>query len=160
LEPLGRNTAPALSLAALAALEAGDDPVLVVAPADQTVTDTAAFTAALRRAARIAADGAIAILGITPDRAEAGFGYIRATDGGAVERFVEKPDLATAQRYLAEGGYFWNSGLFVLKASLWLAALERFRPDIAQAVRAAWAARSADAKFVRPGKAQFAAVPA
>jgi mannose-1-phosphate guanylyltransferase/mannose-6-phosphate isomerase len=162
LEPMGRNTAPALTLAALQALEGGADPVLVVTPADQTVTDRPAFTAALQQAVRLAADGAIAILGITPDRPETGYGYIRSTpDLGAarVAQFVEKPDLVTAQRYLAEGGYSWNSGMFVLKASVWMAALERFRPDIATACRASWAVRKCDDKFVRPGKAEFAAVP-
>ena len=162
LEPLGRNTAPALSLAALQALEGGADPVLVVTPADQTVTDPAAFTAALQQAVREAADGAIVILGIAPDRPETGYGYIRSRAEGAglaVERFVEKPDLATAEAYLREGGYYWNSGMFVLRASVWLRALERFRPDILAATRLAFAARSVDAKFVRPGKAEFAAVP-
>ncbi|HEY8876992.1 MAG TPA: mannose-1-phosphate guanylyltransferase/mannose-6-phosphate isomerase [Roseateles sp.] len=163
LEPLGRNTAPALTLAALAALESGKDPVLVVTPADQTVTNSAAFTAALQDAVRIAAEGAIAILGITPDRPETGYGYIRAAGdaaGLAVAQFVEKPNLETAQRYLAEGDYYWNSGMFVLRASVWMKALERFRPDIAAATRASWDARKTDAKFVRPGKAEFAAVPA
>ena len=95
-------------------------------------------------------------------RPETGYGYIRseAAPGAArVAQFVEKPDLATAERYLAEGGYSWNSGMFVLRASVWLKALERFRPDIAAATRAAWAVRQSDAKFVRPGKAEFAAVP-
>jgi mannose-1-phosphate guanylyltransferase/mannose-6-phosphate isomerase len=189
LEPIGRNTAPAVTLAALAAQErpqaddmrrpspdgdeqsgeatcaddGGQDPVLVVTPADQTIGDEAAFTDALRRAVRLAAGGAVAILGITPDRPETGYGYIRtdAVDGApVVAEFVEKPELATAQAYLAAGGYFWNAGMFVLKASVWLAALERFRPDIAAATRSAWDARSTDAKFVRPGKSQFAAVPA
>ena len=164
LEPMGRNTAPAVTLAALAALESGQDPVLAVNSSDQTVTDVAAFTQALRSAVRVAASSAICILGITPDRPETGYGYIRAMpgDGSAapeVAQFVEKPDAATAQRYLAEGGYFWNAGMFVLKASVWMAALDEFRPDIASATRAAWAARSTDAKFVRPGKAEFAAVP-
>ncbi|HMQ72404.1 MAG TPA: sugar phosphate nucleotidyltransferase, partial [Rubrivivax sp.] len=160
LEPAGRNTAPALTLAALAALDGGADPVLAVTPADQTVTDPAAFSRALRDAARAAADGAIVILGVTPDRPETGYGYIRAGADDAVERFVEKPDAATAARYLAEGGYYWNAGIFVLRASVWLAALERFRPDIASAVHAAWAVRSTDNGFVRPGKSEFAAVPA
>jgi len=163
LEPLGRNTAPALTLAALAALEDGQDPVLVVTPADQTVTNAAAFTAALQDAVRLAAEGAIAILGITPDRPETGYGYIRTAGDAAglvVAQFVEKPDLKTAEGYLAQGGYYWNSGMFVLRASVWMKALERFRPDIAAATRAAWAARKTDAKFVRPGKAEFAAVPA
>jgi mannose-1-phosphate guanylyltransferase/mannose-6-phosphate isomerase len=166
LEPVGRNTAPALTLAALAARENGDDPVLVVTPADQTVADTAAFTAAMRRAVRAAADGAIVILGITPDRPETGYGYIKtqasgdaATTDMVVERFVEKPDTQTAQAYLAEGGYYWNAGMFVLKASVWLAALERFRPDIVQATRAAWQKRSTDQKFVRPGRVEFEAIP-
>ena len=166
LEPVGRNTAPALTLAALAARENGDDPVLVVTPADQTVADTAAFTAAMRRAVRAAADGAIVILGITPDRPETGYGYIKtqasgdaATTDMAAERFVEKPDAQTAQAYLAEGGYYWNAGMFVLKASVWLAALERFRPDIVKATRAAWQKRSTDQKFVRPGRAEFEAIP-
>ncbi len=162
LEPMGRNTAPALTLAALQALASGGDPVLVVTPADQTVTDPAAFTAAVRRAVLQAAGGAIAILGVTPDRPETGYGYIRA-EGQApdqrVARFVEKPDAATAQRYLAEGGYYWNAGMFVLKASVWMAALERFRPDIATACRTAFAGSALDAKFVRPSKADFAAVP-
>ena len=165
LEPVGRNTAPAVTLAALAALDSGQDPVLVVNSSDQTVTDGAAFTAALRSAVQVAAGGAVCILGITPDRPETGYGYIRVTPGSAdtaarVARFVEKPDLATAQAYLADGGYFWNAGMFVLKASVWMAALGVFRPDIASACRAAWAARSTDAKFVRPGKAEFSAVPA
>ena len=162
LEPVGRNTAPALTLAALQAQEGGADPVLVVISSDQTVTDEAAFTQALRRAVTLAAEGAITILGITPDRPETGYGYIRAEgSGGAlkVAQFVEKPDLGTAERYLAAGGYFWNAGMFVLKASVWLKALERFRPDIAAACRAAWAARASDQRFVRPGKAEFAAVP-
>ncbi|HEY4066691.1 MAG TPA: mannose-1-phosphate guanylyltransferase/mannose-6-phosphate isomerase [Burkholderiaceae bacterium] len=165
LEPVGRNTAPAMTLAALHAVEAGDDPILVVGPADQTATDEAAFTAALQRAVRAAADGAIVILGITPDRPETGFGYIRSTDApdalGAerVAEFVEKPDLATAQRYLADGHYYWNSGLFVVRASVWLAAIERFRPDIASASRQAWATRTTDGSFIRPDKDAFAAIP-
>ncbi|NBO75809.1 MAG: mannose-1-phosphate guanylyltransferase/mannose-6-phosphate isomerase, partial [Betaproteobacteria bacterium] len=139
LEPAGRNTAPALTMAALQATAAGQDPILVMTPADQTVTDGAAFEAALRRAIAAAADGTIVILGIKPDRAETGYGYIRsAADPQApaertVQQFVEKPDAATAARYLAEGTYAWNSGMFVLRASSWLQALRHFRPDIAQA---------------------------
>lgn len=165
LEPMGRNTAPAMTLAALLAGSEGADPVLVVTPADQTVTDDEAFTQALQRAVRVAAAGAFVILGVTPDRPETGFGYIRATagtagaDASSVAQFVEKPDLATAQRYLAEGDYFWNSGMFVVRASVWLKALETFRPDIAAATRAAWQAKTLDASFVRPGKAEFAAIP-
>jgi mannose-1-phosphate guanylyltransferase/mannose-6-phosphate isomerase len=171
LEPVGRNTAPALTLAALQAVEGGRqgaggasaDPVLIVAPADQTVIDGPAFSAALARAVRQAAAGAITILGVTPDRPETGYGYIRtATRDGEqfVARFVEKPDLATAERYLAEGGYYWNAGMFVLRASVWLAALERFRPDMLAASRQAFERATRDARFVRPGRAEFAAVPA
>ena len=166
LEPVGRNTAPAVTLAALAAMAQGQDPVLVVTPADQTVTDAPAFTAALQRAIRTAAGGAVVILGVTPDRPETGYGYIRVAEadtGGTppkVAQFVEKPDLATAQAYLAQGGYYWNGGMFVLRASTWLKALNTLRPDIAGATQLAWDGRTSDAKFVRPGKAEFAAVPA
>jgi len=165
LEPRGRNTAPALTLAALQALDDGADPVLVVTPADQTVADEAAFTHALRSAVRQAAAGGIVILGVRPDRPETGYGYIRAgaaTGEGAreVAAFVEKPDAPTARRYVDDGGYYWNAGMFVLRASVWLAALERLRPDIAAATRLAWDARRSDERFVRPGAAEFAAVPA
>jgi mannose-1-phosphate guanylyltransferase/mannose-6-phosphate isomerase len=178
LEPVARNTAPALALAALAAREPGSDPVMVVAPADHVVRDEAAFCNALRGAVEQAAQGHIVILGVTPTRADTGYGYIQkgaplapgATvfstgrpeplPAFTVQRFVEKPDAATAARYLAEGDYLWNAGMFVLKASVWLQALQRFRPDIAAASRAAWAARSTDLPFIRPGKAEFAAIPA
>jgi mannose-1-phosphate guanylyltransferase / mannose-6-phosphate isomerase len=165
LEPTGRNTAPALTLAALQAADSGADPVMVVTPADQTVADSGAFNAAVQRAVRAAGQGAIVILGIAPDRPETGYGYIRTGAVGSAEltpvaQFVEKPNLATAERYLAEGGYFWNSGMFVLKASVWLKALKAFRPDILDATQAAWAAKRADAKFVRPGKKEFDQVPA
>lgn len=163
LEPVSRNTAPALTLAALAAIENGDDPVLVVTPADQAVADATAFNGAMHDAIRQAVEGAIVILGVTPDRPETGYGYIQAvvapTPTLVVERFVEKPDEATARRYLAEGSYFWNAGMFVLKASVWLQAIESFRPDIAAATRTAWAKRSTDAAFMRPGKAEFAVIP-
>lgn len=159
LEPVARNTAPALTLAALQATENGQDPILVVTPADQTVTDSAAFTEALRKSIRVAADGAVVILGITPDRPEAGYGYIQAAQGGLVEAFVEKPNLETAVQYLASGNYSWNSGMFVLQASTWLKALAQFRPDIAKAVQNAWVNKSIDAPFIRPDKTAFTAIP-
>lgn len=165
LEPTGRNTAPALTLAALAAQQNGEDPVLVVTPADQTIADEAAFQNALQTAVVQAQAGQIAILGVTPDRPETGYGYIRTGTGSEansalpVLQFVEKPNLATAQGYLAQGGYFWNAGMFVLKASVWLQALAHFRPDIANATQAAWAAQTTDGPFVRPNKALFGAVP-
>ncbi|MEN9761380.1 MAG: hypothetical protein RI906_1206 [Pseudomonadota bacterium] len=164
LEPMGRNTAPALTLAALAAQANGEDPVLVVTPADQTVANTDAFTQAMQHAIREAGSGNIVILGITPDRPETGYGYIQTqaqSEVGvmAVQRFVEKPNAATAQQYLNDGGYYWNAGMFVLKASAWLQALAAFRPDIANATAAAWNGKTQDNDFVRPGKAKFTAIP-
>ena len=163
LEPVGRNTAPAMTLAALQATQNGGDPVLVVTPADQSIGNEADFTASLQRAVRAAATGVFVILGVAPDRPETGFGYIRceAAAGGAmkVARFVEKPDVMTAQRYLADGGYYWNSGMFVVRASVWLKALRQFRPDILAATEAAWVGRKIDAGFVRPDKAKFEAIP-
>ncbi|SDA59960.1 mannose-1-phosphate guanylyltransferase / mannose-6-phosphate isomerase [Pseudomonas sp. NFPP33] len=163
LEPVGRNTAPALTLAALAARDAGADPVLVVTPADQAITDDEAFRVAMYRAVESAVEGNIVILGITPDRPETGYGYIKvASDKEAVatvERFVEKPDRDTAQAYLDDGGYYWNAGLFVLKASVWLAALESFRPDILQAALTSWMGKRIDGAFIRPDKEAFTAIP-
>jgi mannose-1-phosphate guanylyltransferase/mannose-6-phosphate isomerase len=165
LEPMGRNTAPAMTLAALHSVDGGGDPVMIVTPADQTVTDEAAFSKALQEAVRVAAKGTVVILGVTPDRPETGFGYIRAVKGAgsepalSVAQFVEKPNLETAERYLADGGFYWNSGIFVVRASVWLKALETFRPDIAGASRTAWAAKTIDASFIRPGKAEFQAIP-
>ncbi len=169
LEPVGRNTAPALSMAALAATQNGQDPVLVVTPADQTVANTAAFIAAVQQAIVQAANGDIVILGVTPDKPETGYGYIRTDQSRSappcanvlnVAAFVEKPNQATADAYIKQGGYFWNAGMFVLRASVWLKALQTFRPDIALACQAAWAAKTQDAQFIRPGKEQFAAIPA
>jgi mannose-1-phosphate guanylyltransferase/mannose-6-phosphate isomerase len=164
LESVGRNTAPALTLAALVAQDVGEDPVLVVTPADQTVANTAAFTQAMQQAIREAAGGSIVILGIAPDRPETGYGYIQAqlrSDAGtkAVKRFVEKPNADTAQQYLNESCYFWNAVMFVLKASIWLKALETFRPDIANATASAWNGKTQDNTFIRPGKAEFTAIP-
>ena len=164
LEPVGRNTAPALTLAALAAMEGDADPVLVVSPADQTVVNAAAFTTAMQQAVAEATNGTIVILGVTPDNPETGYGYIQINQAetnasvNTVRRFVEKPDAATAQAYVNEGGYYWNAGMFVLKASVWLKAIEQFRPDILHATQAAWDKRSADNTFVRPGRAEFAAI--
>ncbi len=169
LEPVGRNTAPALTLAALAAMEGGRDPVLVVTPADQSVVDPEAFTSSMQAAIREASGGNIVILGIAPDRPETGYGYIEALPGSsgeglAVQRFVEKPDVLTAQAYISAGGYYWNAGMFVLRASVWLAALERFRPDIFVSAHAAWQERTTDlnslAMFVRPAKELFECIPA
>jgi mannose-1-phosphate guanylyltransferase / mannose-6-phosphate isomerase len=163
LEPVGRNTAPALTLAALAAVDAGQDPVLVVTPADQTVSNSAAFTTAMQQAIAEAADGNIVILGIKPNRPETGYGYIKTLAASAstfiVERFVEKPDAMTAQTFVNEGGYYWNAGMFVLKASVWLSAIKYFRPDTAQTTQLAWDQRATDNAFIRPNKEAFTAIP-
>ncbi len=162
LEPVGRNTAPAVALAARVAQENGADPVLIVSPADQLVLDVPAFVVALEKAVGIAAEGAIVTFGILPDRPETGYGYIHAEKGDApkVKAFVEKPNRETAQSYIQQGNYYWNSGIFVLRASVWLAALAAYRPDIANAVKSAWAGRQKDAEFIRPERAMFEATPA
>ena len=170
LEPVGRNTAPALTLAALQANDAGEvDPILAITPADQTIQNQATFVKALQDCVALvnADDGkqTIAILGVTPTAPETGYGYIKrnASQGShseyAVERFVEKPDAQTAQAYLADGNYLWNSGMFVMRASTWLSALKEFRPDIFGATETAWIGRTADeagqTAFIRPDKEIF-----
>jgi mannose-1-phosphate guanylyltransferase / mannose-6-phosphate isomerase len=163
LEPAGRNTAPALTLAALQGAQEGADPVLVVCPADHCVADVPAMEAALRTAVGQAANGSVVVLGVPASRPETGYGYIRSGEADGERRvlqFVEKPDLPTAQRYVVSGEFHWNSGIFVLKASTWLRALTHFRPDIEAACRTAWDARTNDVGFVRPGKPEFEQVPA
>ncbi|CAN7426376.1 mannose-1-phosphate guanylyltransferase/mannose-6-phosphate isomerase [Pseudorhodoferax sp. LjRoot39] len=164
LEPSGRNTAPALTLAALAARRDGADPVLLVMPADHVIVDVPAFQAVVVQGAQLAEAGAVVTFGITPDTPETGYGYIQsgaAFEGGAhrIARFVEKPDRATAQGYLDAGGYAWNSGLFMLKASVWLAAIAACRADILAACEDAFAKGSADGEFLRVDKAAFTACP-
>ena len=165
LEPSARNTAPALTFAALQAVKGGNDPVLVVTPADQTVQDSAKFTDALQRSIRIASAGSIVILGIKPDKPETGYGYIKRHGGVgslgeySVAQFAEKPDLATARAYLETGDYAWNGGIFVLKASVWLKALSQFRPDILEATKKACAVESSDNHFIRPDQTLFSQIP-
>ncbi len=169
LEPLGRNTAPALTIAAQAAMKNGADPVLLVMPADHVIVDKAAFQAVVRQGAALAERGAVVTFGITPDTPETGYGYIQAGEAFAsaadasnakrIARFVEKPNLQTAQAYLAEGNYLWNSGLFMMRASVWLAALKVCRPDILAACDTAWAQGKTDGEFVRVGKDAFSACP-
>ena len=165
LEPVGRNTAPALTLAALQATANGDDPILVVTPADQTVQDSAAFTSALQNAIRVADTDAIVILGITPTGPETGFGYIKRQGAigenqeYTVAQFAEKPDLATAHAYVDSGDYTWNSGMFVVRASVWLNAIKHFRVDILNATTASFAGATHDQNFVRPDPNVFAEVP-
>jgi mannose-1-phosphate guanylyltransferase/mannose-6-phosphate isomerase len=154
LEPVARNTAPALTVAALAArasAAAGDDPILVALPADHLIADHGAFGAALNEALAHASRGAIVTLGVPPRRAATGYGYIRTAralgnrGARAIERFVEKPDAELAERYFASGEYWWNSGMFVVRASVWLDAIGLCRPLIASACHDAFAGASVDA---------------
>jgi len=167
LEPVGRNTAPALTLAALVALHGGRDPVLVVMPADHVISDVEAFRAAVQHGAVHAEAGKVVTFGIRPTSPETGYGYIRTgkslpgQDGGQeISAFVEKPDVATAVRYVSSGEHYWNSGIFVMRASVWISQLRATRPDIVQACRAAFSARTPDRNFLRVGKELFAACPA
>ena len=168
LEPFGRNTAPALTLSALAAIKSAADPVLLVMPADHVITDVAAFQAVVSQGAVMAAAGAVVTFGIQPDTPETGYGYIQTgaafgspanSPARRIARFVEKPDLATAQVYLAAGDYLWNSGLFLMRASVWLAALGNCRPDILAACQSAWDAGNTEGEFVRVGTEAFAQCP-
>ena len=165
LEPEGKNTAPALTLAALQALKNGGDPVLVVTPADQTVRNTEAFIGAIQRAVKVADSGAIAILGIKPTGPETGFGYIKqsgaASDLGDfnVAKFVEKPDLETARFYIDSGDYSWNGGMFVVRASVWIKALNSFRKDILAATENAFNQSTVDQNFIRPNNQLFVEIP-
>jgi mannose-1-phosphate guanylyltransferase / mannose-6-phosphate isomerase len=178
LEPSARNTAAALTLAALQASLDGADPILVASPSDQHIGDEPAYARCLRDAIRVAADGSIVILGVTPNRPETGYGYIQfdKTEGShhshGVRQFVEKPNADVAEQYLASGEYALSSGTFVLKASVWLKALSQFRPDIfqtcehARAIRASEALQSAGSQgsggyfiFVGPDAGSFAQVP-
>ncbi|MGC2856377.1 mannose-1-phosphate guanylyltransferase/mannose-6-phosphate isomerase [Novispirillum sp. DQ9] len=167
LEPHARNTAPAAAVAALWVHARDPEGVLALMPSDHLVTDTEAFRTALSRAAKVAAGRkAMATLGITPRHPETGYGYIRAgqpLSNGAtglhrVERFVEKPDAATAERFLAEGGYYWNSGIFVFPAARYIAELERLRPEMLDACRKALAKAKGDLDFCRLDADAFGSV--
>jgi mannose-1-phosphate guanylyltransferase/mannose-6-phosphate isomerase len=166
LEPIGRNTAPAIAAAAFQAMADGGDPLLLVLPSDHVVRNGDAFHTAVRAAIAAAEQGALVTFGILPTSPETGFGYIQAEAGAAsgatvrrVARFVEKPDAATAQAYLDAGDYYWNSGMFLFRASRYLQELERFRPDILAATRKACEAAKHDGDFIRLDKDAFAACP-
>lgn len=166
LEPFGRNTAPALTLAALWAQRDGDDPVLVVMPADHVILDDDVFRKAVKRAVELAEQGFAVTFGITPDCPEAGYGYIQFgtrtpldDDAYFLSRFVEKPDRDTAQAYLDAGDYLWNSGIFVMRSSTWLSALALCRPDILGACTKALESVSQDGDFVRIDRSEFEKSP-
>lgn len=157
LEPVGRNTAPAVAVAALQALAGGDDPLLLVLPADHVIRNPAALREAVCALLPLAAAGKMATFGIVPTAPETGYGYIKGSGGGvaAVERFVEKPDRATAETYLASGDYYWNSGMFLFRASRVIAELERYAPDILASCRLALGAAVRDLDFIRLDPGHF-----
>jgi mannose-1-phosphate guanylyltransferase/mannose-6-phosphate isomerase len=165
LEPAGRNTAPAVAVAALHAQRESVDPILLALPADHVIADIEGFRAAVRQVAPHAEAGRLITFGIVPTAPETGYGYIKAgapvDDSGVrvVERFVEKPDLATAQQYLQSGAYSWNSGMFMFRASAFLAELERFAPAMLAACQTALASGRADADFLWLDRKAFAACP-
>ncbi len=178
LEPVGRNTAPAVAVAALCATENGDDPILLVLPADHVVRDAKALCETIKNGLEIVTDGALLTFGIVPTSPETGYGYIKrgaqcegqsqppvsnprspAPELYHVQQFVEKPDLATAEGYLKSGDYYWNSGMFMFKASAYLAELEKHAPEILSASRKAWQGRVADLDFTRLDGDAFAACP-
>jgi mannose-1-phosphate guanylyltransferase/mannose-6-phosphate isomerase len=171
LEPAGRNTAPALAVAALASRrDDTEDPILLVMPADHLIADTAAFHEAVRLGATLAEAGSLVTFGIVPTAPETGYGYLRkgeavtqssvlSPQSFSLDRFVEKPDTETAQRYLASGEYLWNSGMFMMRASVWLQALERLQPAMAKACHAAFEQGTRDLDFYRLDKTAFEACP-
>ncbi len=165
LEPMGRNTAPAVTLAALEVTQNPlSDPVLVIMPSDHHVDDVDGFRQKLAKAVGFAAEGDLVTFGIVPDRPETGYGYIRkgpgiAEDAFVLSAFVEKPDIQTALQYLNSGDYLWNSGLFIMKASVWLANIDRYRPDITDCCREAFALAKREADFIRVDRALFQKCP-
>ena len=155
LEPVGRNTCPAATLAALALARIDENALMLLMPADHLIKDTVAFQHAVRGAVPLAEQDQLVTFGIVPDAPETGYGYIRKGDGHRVAAFVEKPDAATAARYLAAGEYLWNSGMFLMKVSRWLTELERHCPDILDACRKAHSDGRKDGDFYRVSKEVF-----
>lgn len=163
LEPIGRNTAPALTFAALEALDKNEDSILLVTPSDQTIENLEAFNRSLISAIHEANHGSIVILGVHPTKPDTGFGYILKEDDGdisLVKTFTEKPDSKTAESYINLGNYFWNSGIFVMRASLWLKAIKHFRVDIYEATLKAFQNKIKDDAFIRPDQGLFNLIPA
>jgi mannose-1-phosphate guanylyltransferase / mannose-6-phosphate isomerase len=166
LEPEGRNTAPALTIAALYLADKDADAVMVVMAADHVIPDAAAFSAAVAQAGELAGQGYLVTFGVVADKPETGYGYIQrgeAIEGCAgyrVDRFVEKPDAATAQAYLDTGDYYWNSGIFVMRADRWLEEIGKYQPDILSACRTSMADSKRDSDFVRVEKKAFLSSPA
>lgn len=154
LEPVGRNTAPAIALAAIHAIQHQNDPILLVLAADHVIQDNAAFLATIQNALDLAESGKLVTFGIVPNKPETGYGYIKqgspvSANAFEVSKFVEKPDLETAQKYLDEGTYYWNSGMFIFKASRYIEELKLYRPDILEACINALQNASLDLDFTR-----------
>jgi mannose-1-phosphate guanylyltransferase/mannose-6-phosphate isomerase len=151
LEPVGRNTAPALTLAVLALLKhaTNNNVLLLIMPADHVIRNVKEFHAAVREGAALAQKGSLVTFGIVPTAAETGYGYIKKGDGHRVSAFVEKPDLETASRYISSGDYFWNSGMFMMLASVWMAELKKFQPAILEACKSAFDQGRRDSDFYR-----------
>lgn len=164
LEPVGLNTAPALTLAALQAVNQDGDPILVVTPADQTIQNQVAFTRSLHDAIEVAHQGSIVVLGIKPTKPDTGFGYIKKDKleneyhASHVLKFTEKPDQRIAENYIASGDFFWNSGMFILRATVWLEAIKHFSPDIYEATLKAFNKKIKDDLFIRPDKNLFGSI--
>ncbi|MFI0471732.1 mannose-1-phosphate guanylyltransferase/mannose-6-phosphate isomerase [Halomonas sp. HMF6819] len=160
LEPCGRNTAPALALAALTAQQSNPDAEMLVMPADHVIKDEQAFVDAVTKGRELLNDGKLITFGITPNSPQTGYGYIKRgitlKSGYSVEAFVEKPDLARAESYLDSGDYLWNSGIFLFKASDYLSALAQFAPDILDVCHRAFEARNEDLNFIRVDSSIFA----
>ncbi|NQD79935.1 mannose-1-phosphate guanylyltransferase/mannose-6-phosphate isomerase [Pseudomonas sp. CrR14] len=164
LEPFGRNTAPAIALAALQATQDNQDPLLLVLAADHLIQDVPAYHRSIEKALELAGQGCLVTFGIVPTQAEIGYGYVEqgaelAAGCFAVNRFVEKPDLETATAYLDSGRYLWNSGMFVFRASRYLQELKRFVPAIHAACAESFAEASRDRDFIRIDAERFAACP-
>lgn len=165
LEPEGRNTAPAVCLAALAARKCGGDPHLLVLPADQVIRDDEAFRSAIGVAMPLSAAGHLVTFGVQPSSPHTGYGYIRCGDatpdgvGFLVKEFVEKPDLDTAREYVEAGNYLWNSGMFMFRASVVIAELQKFHPEIVEACVMAFENAAVDADFIRIDGESFAVAP-
>jgi len=162
LEPAARNTAPAVALAALAAQVKGDDPILLILPADHVINNLEAFHKAIDEAKEAAEDDKLVTFGIVPTHAETGYGYINAEGRDQVRpvnQFVEKPNKETAEQYLASGEYFWNSGMFAFKASVFLSELQKYSPDMLEACRVSYEKAQTDLDFTRVDEEAFAACP-
>jgi mannose-1-phosphate guanylyltransferase/mannose-6-phosphate isomerase len=163
LEPVGRNTAPAIALAAIQAIKEDKEAIIAVFPADHVIANQSAFEQALNIAITAAEQNNLVTFGIVADKPETGFGYIKSTPSSAayyqVEKFVEKPGLATAEQYIASGDYYWNSGMFVFKASVYLAALEKANPDIIKYCQQSLTKAQTDLDFIRVDKVSFEQCP-